>query len=1289
MNEQEQKTILLVEDEALIAVMEKETLKRHGFNVITASSGEKAIDITRTTPDIDLILMDINLGRGKMDGTEAAETILKERDIPVLFLSSYTQPEIVEKTEKITSYGYVTKDSGETVLITSIKMAFKLHDAHQKLKESEERFRTIFECTSDPIIVWDRDYNYLYANQTSIDHVGTTADKVIGKNIRDGLGHIPDFMRLWMSRVDHVFESKEVMRVEDAMLVGENYEYSESVLSPVNDGQGNIMAVGVVYHNITERKQAEVVLKESETKFRRLFEKSVDPILMLDGERFVDCNEAAVKIMHCTGKDQLVGTRPSDISPERQPDGRLSSEKTEELIGVTLKQGSNHFEWKHRTFDGEEFWADVSLTVITIQGRQIMYVVWRDITERINAQQKIIESEQSLHGILSSSPNGIGKVRDRVFEWVNDAMCRITGYAFDELKGASTRILYESDEEYERTGEALYREGRVYSTFVTKDGAIRDVLIQLSPTTSYSYIFTFTDITDRVQSEKEREALERRLSQIIDFLPDPTLAIDSEKRIIVWNRAMENLTGIPAADMMGKGDYAYTIPFYGVARPQTMDLFWVPDHEVVEKYPHITKEDDNYVIEAFCPALFNGKGAHIWAKAAPLKDGDGHLVGAIEVIRDMTMYKQAELAIQESEETFRAHVENSFDVIFTLSKEGAFVFLSPAWERHFGYPVSDAIGKRFAPFVHPDDVVPCVEYLTRVLNTGQSETSPPFRVKHANGGWKLFVANGTPHVDTKGELLFIGVGRDITAQRQIEDELKESEEKYRSIFENAIEGIFQTTPEGQFLSANSALTEIFGYDSPEELKSSIADIGNQLYVDQGKRLEHLRILNEKGSVKNYETEMYRKDGSIFWVSVNTRVVGDQAGKPLWYEGFIVDITARKQTEEVLAFLVQSSGVKSGEGFFELLASYLAKSLGMDFVCIDYLEGDGLTARTVAVWCDGKFEDNVTYALKDTPCGEVVGKTVCCFPASVCKFFPRDEVLVELRAESYVGVTLWSHTGKPIGLIAVIGRRPLVNRESVETILKMVAVRAAGEMEQLKSEDKIKTLLSEKELLLREVHHRIKNNMSVIVSLLSLQADTLHDPSAVAALEDAGSRVRSMMVLYDKLYRSTDFREVSAKAYLTSLIDEIVINFPNHKPVTIETQIDDIILDAKILSPVGIILNELLTNAMKHAFTGEESSEFRVRSRQDNRIIIELRIREDLAVLPDFSLETLNSELRAFAKQVTLTVSDNGIGIPESIDIAAHAGFGMQLVSILTEQLGGTIRIEREKGTKFILEFEKQ
>jgi PAS domain S-box-containing protein len=212
----------------------------------------------------------------------------------------------------------------------------------------------------------------------------------------------------------------------------------------------------------------------------------------------------------------------------------------------------------------------------------------------------------------------------------------------------------------------------------------------------------------------------------------------------------------------------------------------------------------------------------------------------------------------------------------------------------------------------------------------------------------------------------------------------------------------------------------------------------------------LKQLLKTGVPQACELRLVKKDGTAFWAQVEATVVRDAEGNTTC-RIVMIDITERKQMERTRTFLARSSGGIPDEPFFNMLAAFLAKDLGMDFVCIDLLEGDGLMARTLSVWCDGKFEDNVTYALKDTPCGDVVGKTVCCFPASVCQFFPRDQVLQDLRAESYIGTTLWSHDGRPVGLIALISRRPLANRSSAEAVLKLVASRAGGEIERLLAE----------------------------------------------------------------------------------------------------------------------------------------------------------------------------------------------------------------------------------------------
>jgi len=205
--------------------------------------------------------------------------------------------------------------------------------------------------------------------------------------------------------------------------------------------------------------------------------------------------------------------------------------------------------------------------------------------------------------------------------------------------------------------------------------------------------------------------------------------------------------------------------------------------------------------------------------------------------------------------------------------------------------------------------------------------------------------------------------------------------------------------------------------------------------------------------------------------------------------------------------------------------------------------------------------------------------------------------------------------------------------------------------------KIANLLSDKERILQEVHHRIKNNMSTIYGLLLLQVGTLKEPKAITALEDSANRVKCMMMLYDKLYKSADFIVISVYSYLPPLIDEICANFPGADTVVIHKDIADFSLNVKKLQPLGIILNELLTNVMKYAFIGRPGGE----------IAVSASLKDDL---------------------VTVIVADDGNGMPESIDFDNSTGFGLVLVRGLTQQLGGSIRIERGKGTRIVLEFGK-
>jgi len=204
------------------------------------------------------------------------------------------------------------------------------------------------------------------------------------------------------------------------------------------------------------------------------------------------------------------------------------------------------------------------------------------------------------------------------------------------------------------------------------------------------------------------------------------------------------------------------------------------------------------------------------------------------------------------------------------------------------------------------------------------------------------------------------------------------------------------------------------------------------------------------------------------------------------------------------------------------------------------------------------------------------------------------------------------------------------------------------------ENRIRSLLEEKEIILREVHHRIKNNMSAIKGMIELQMDTVEDPKAISALQAAESRIQSMVVLYDKLHMTYYTSELNIKSYFSELVDEIIKLFPNSDSVTVIKDIEDFSISQDNLFITGIIINELITNIMKYAFPECHDGIIRFCAAIKN-------------------------------KNIVIEISDNGCGLPECFSLNEPKGFGLQVVTMLTEQIGGVIKAESKNGARFTLE----
>ncbi len=354
--------------------------------------------------------------------------------------------------------------------------------------------------------------------------------------------------------------------------------------------------------------------------------------------------------------------------------------------------------------------------------------------------------------------------------------------------------------------------------------------------------------------------------------------------------------------------------------------------------------------------------------------------------------------------------------------------------------------------LHPEDSSRAIQDCQAALN-GERDFDTEFRLRRPDGSAIHIKANGlVVHDEAGNPLRMIGLNTDITERKQAEEALLESSRLNRQIIDSVHEGIIVYGTDLRYQVWNPFMEELFGLKSNEVLGKQPLKVFP--FMKETGVIEQLeRALS--GEIPDGVEYRYALNGNTGWVFDKSSPLRNDAGEIIGVIASVQEITQRKVVEETRSFLLRCGTTAKDEDFFALLAGYLAKTLGMEYVCIDHLENDGLTAQTVAVYNAGQLEPNVRYALKDTPCGEVVDKAVCCYPRGVRQSFPRDAALHELMAESYVGAILWDSQKRPIGLIAVIGNHELKDPKLPELLLQLVAPRAAFELERRKTEKELR------------------------------------------------------------------------------------------------------------------------------------------------------------------------------------------------------------------------------------------
>lgn len=407
------------------------------------------------------------------------------------------------------------------------------------------------------------------------------------------------------------------------------------------------------------------------------------------------------------------------------------------------------------------------------------------LIERLHERQRSLEfGEKRLRQIIDLVPHYIyARDKEGRFILVNKAVAGFFDTAIKALIGRNDVAFVRSPDEIRTMHEkdlAVLDSGQPRNIGIEKimdaHGHTRFVQTNKIPLLSWdestpAVLSVSVDITGTKMAEDALRESERRLSDIIDFLPDATFAIDRQGRIIAWNRAMEDMSGVSKIDIMSQGRYEYAIPFYGQARPALADLILEDNKEIEKKYDYVVKDSDKLISETFAPYLYGGKGAYIWVVAAPLYDSNGNVTGAIESIRDITERKKAEEILQRHSET----IEQSLDGIVMADLEGKILYINRAWAMMHGYTADEVIGMHINVF-HTQEQLEnwVIPFNNKSLEKG-SHRDNLWHVKKDGTSFPTLMSAFMLKNKKGDPVAVIGIARDITEELKMENQLLQAQ----------------------------------------------------------------------------------------------------------------------------------------------------------------------------------------------------------------------------------------------------------------------------------------------------------------------------------------------------------------------------------------------------------------------------------------------------------------------------------------------------------------------------------
>jgi PAS domain S-box-containing protein len=1119
-------------------------------------------------------------------------------------------------------------EHGQVWIVTIIAIDI----TERKQAEQQVQFQAqILDAVQQSVIVSDPEGVITYWNPAAEEIFGWSAAEVLGRSV---VG-----ITVSSEQVDRAVEIMTTLQQGrpwsgEFMLKRRDGSSFPALVtdSPIVNDQGELTGIIGISTDISSLKQTELALRESEARNRAILMAMPDMIVLADhnGVR-LHIERSSNDVFDLTqGQAPMIGRPLSELSPPDIVQMKLAA--ISRIIATGEKQSYEQRIW------AVDHWRYEEVRAVPCGDDRVLFLI-RDITDRKAAEKALQTSEARLRLAMEAAQlviweldwqtkqvSGFGQFHNG--EWMPENW---QGSA-EDIRGL---IHPEEQQQFARAVENI---ARFQSEFALEHRLVpmtdasgspqwlmmRGRAIADSVGNTRRIIGVSLDITRRKQAEQANQSLSERLQFLLSQSPAILYTCDPQGDFPA-TFISENLSNT----------LGYT-PHEAI-----QNVNWWVSNIHPEDAPHLFDQIQQLFVHDFLTHEYRFRhqnGTYRWIRDSLrlIRDADGHPVEVVGAFVDISDRKQIELELANANQELRYLMEHTPLALMEWDNEFRVCRWSEQAEHLFGWTESEVIGRSWDEFslVYEDDVPGVTQVVAQLLG-GENEQSIYQNRNNTKDGRVIHCQwyNSVLQDEAGNIVRILSLANDVSDRIYAEQALRESETKFRTIFENSLIGIvLAKAPAFRLDLCNDAFLHILGYSQAELATLQFSD-----FTHPDDLAREMRLVDEcfAGMRDSYQIEKryIRKDGSMPWVSLTSSVIRDAQGDIISSIAMIQDVSDRKQAEEDL---------RRSEEQFRQIADNIK-----DVFFLKSIDGTLLYVNPA---------NELVYQRTIDQAQEQPQSWLECI-------HPDDRDRVRQHLERQISDQNFSEIEyriiRPDGEVRWIWDRAFPIRDDQGHIYRYAGINRDITPRKL-AELTLRKTLREKEVMLAEIHHRVKNNLQVISSLLDLQALRTPDQDTRLALEDSRSRVNAMAIVHEKLYRSGNFTNINALDYLQDLVNHLMQTYyPSYGSAVLNLQVSPeqtIALEQAV--PCGLILNELVTNSLKYAFV-ERSGYLYVGLTSTDETHLRLTIGNDSDTLPsDFDL------------------------------MGDRNSMGLQLVLELVSQLRGSINLERGENTLFHITFPK-